>query len=61
VKQEPPLPVSVELARGSSPRPELSDAIRERLRAALVVQTSVELVQWGSLGRSEYKSKLVEH
>ena len=26
----------------------------------LVVQTEVELVPWGSLGRSEYKSKLVE-
>ncbi len=61
VKQEPPLPVSVELARNSSPRPELAEAIRERIRAALVVQTSVELVPWGSLGRSEYKSKLVEH
>ena len=61
VKQEPPLPVSVELARDSSPRPELAETIRERIRAALVVQTSVELVPWGSLGRSEYKSKLVEH
>jgi phenylacetate-CoA ligase len=26
----------------------------------LVVQTRVELVPWGSLQRSEYKSKLVE-
>ncbi|MFL6040334.1 MAG: hypothetical protein ACJ740_02895 [Gaiellales bacterium] len=25
------------------------------------MQTSVELVPWGSLQRSEYKSKLVEH
>jgi phenylacetate-CoA ligase len=61
VKQEPPLPVRVELARGASPRTGLAEAIRERLRSALVVQTSVELVPWGSLGRSEYKSKLVEH
>ena len=61
VKQDPPLPVSVELARGVSAAPGLADAIRERLRSALVVQTSVELVPWGSLGRSEYKSKLVEH
>ena len=38
----------------------LADAIRERLRAVLVVQTEVELVPFGSLGRSEYKSKLVE-
>jgi hypothetical protein len=25
------------------------------------VQTNVKLVPWGSLRRSEYKSKLVEH
>jgi phenylacetate-CoA ligase len=61
VKQEPPLPVSVELARGASPHDDLADAIRERLRNVLVVQTRVDLVPWGSLQRSEYKSKLVEH
>jgi phenylacetate-CoA ligase len=61
VKQEPPLPVSVELARGRSADPSLAEAIRERLRNVLVVQTSVELVPWGSLRRSEYKSRLVEH
>jgi phenylacetate-CoA ligase len=61
VKQEPPLPVSVELARGATPDAALADAIRERLRSVLTVQTRVELVPWGSLGRSEYKSRLVEH
>jgi phenylacetate-CoA ligase len=61
VKQEPPLPVSVELARGASESPSLAEAIRERLRNVLVVQTRVDLVPWGSLQRSEYKSKLVEH
>jgi phenylacetate-CoA ligase len=61
VKQEPPLPVAVELARERSADPDLADAIRERLREVLVVQTSVDLVPWGSLGRSEYKSKFVEH
>jgi len=60
VKQDPPLPVSVELARDGSAEPGLAEAIRERLRAALVVQTRVELVPWGSLSRSEYKSTLVE-
>jgi phenylacetate-CoA ligase len=59
-KQEPPLPVSVELAEGTAVDPALADAIRERLRAGLVVQTEVELVRWGSLGRSEYKSRLIE-
>jgi phenylacetate-CoA ligase len=60
VKQEPPLPVRVELARGRDPDDSLADAIRERLRGVLVVSTRVELVPWGSLQRSEYKSTLVE-
>jgi phenylacetate-CoA ligase len=60
VKQEPPLPVTVELARGATADAVLADAIRDRLRNALVVQTRVELVPWGTLQRSEYKSKLVE-
>ena len=60
VKQEPPLPVAVELARGAQADDELADAIRARVREVLVVQTAVELVAWGSLQRSEYKSKLLE-
>ena len=60
VKQEPPLPVSVELRRGAGDDPLLAQGIRERIRAVLMVQTQVELVPWGSLQRSEYKSKLVE-
>jgi phenylacetate-CoA ligase len=61
VKQEPPLPVSVELAPGLAGDDSLAEAIRERLRSVLVVQAQVDLVPWGSLERSEYKSKLVEH
>ncbi len=60
VKQEPPLPVSVELAPGAEPDAALAEAIRARLRTVLVVQTRVDLVPWGSLRRSEYKSRLVE-
>jgi phenylacetate-CoA ligase len=60
VKQEPPLPVSVELAQGMDADAELAEAIRSRLRDVLVVQTRVELVRWGTLRRSEYKSTLVE-
>jgi phenylacetate-CoA ligase len=60
-KQDPPLPVAVELAAGSDGDLPLAGAIGERVRAALVVQVRVELVPWGSLGRSEYKSKLVQH
>ncbi len=58
-RQDPPLPVRVELARGVTPDPSLADAIRERLRSVLVVQTTVELVPWQTLERSEYKSALV--
>jgi phenylacetate-CoA ligase len=60
VKQEPPLPVSVELARDSTPPAGLAEAIRDKLRNRLIVQTRVDLVPWGSLQRSAYKSKLVE-
>jgi phenylacetate-CoA ligase len=60
VKQEPPLPVTVELARDATADAALAEAIRERLRSVLVVQTRVELVPWGSLQRSEYKAKLLE-
>jgi phenylacetate-CoA ligase len=60
VKQDPPLPVSVELAPGTGADEGLAEAIRDRLRESLVVQTSIELVPWGTLPRSEYKSALVE-
>jgi phenylacetate-CoA ligase len=60
VKQEPPLPVAVELGSGAQPDEELARAIGKRLREVLVVQTRVELVAPGSLPRSEYKSRLVE-
>ena len=61
VKQEPPLPVSVELARNGTADAALAESICDRLRNVLVVQTRVDLVPWGSLERSEYKSRLVEH
>ena len=60
VKQEPPLPVAVELAHDVAAEDDLAEAIGERLRSVLVVQARVELVPWGTLQRSEYKSKLVE-
>ncbi|MET0560617.1 MAG: AMP-binding protein [Gaiellaceae bacterium] len=59
VKQEPPLPVTVELARDVAADEELADAIRERLRSVLVVTTNVEVVPFGTLQRSEYKAVLV--
>ena len=60
VKQEPPLPVAIELAEGGTDDSALAEKIRNRIRDVLVVQTAVELVPWGSLQRSEYKSTLVD-
>lgn len=60
VKQEPPLPVKVELAEGREASIGLAESIRKRIRDVLVVNTEIELVGWGSLPRSEYKSKLVD-
>jgi phenylacetate-CoA ligase len=59
VKQEPPLPVTVELARDATADDDLETAIRDRLRSVLTVSTHVELVPFGTLQRSEYKSQLV--
>ena len=59
-KQDPPLPVAVELGPEASEDADLAEAIGQRLREALVVQAEVELVPWQTLQRSEYKSKLVE-
>jgi phenylacetate-CoA ligase len=61
VKQEPPLPVSVEVARDATADPALAERISARLRSALVFRARVELVPWGALQRSDYKSKLVQH
>jgi phenylacetate-CoA ligase len=60
VKQDPPLPVDVELAAETSPDPLLAEAIDEKIRAVLAVRTRVRTVPWGTLRRSEYKSNLVE-
>jgi phenylacetate-CoA ligase len=60
VAQDPPLPVRVELARGTAADVGLADSIRARLREVLLVSTRVELEPWGSLERSEYKSTLLD-
>ncbi len=59
VKQEPPLPLLIELSKDTAPGDQLAEDIRARLRAVLVVQTEISLVPFGVLPRSEYKSKLV--
>jgi phenylacetate-CoA ligase len=59
-RQDPPLPVTVELAEATSPPADLAQRIGARLRGALTVAMTVELVPFGSLPRSSYKSKLVD-
>ncbi len=61
VKQEPPLPIEVELAKDQGEDAALAEAIRARLRNVLVFTAGIKLVPFGSLQRSEYKSKLVQH
>lgn len=60
VKQTPPLRLVVELAEGVSPDPNLAQSIKTRIRDTLLVTTVIELAAWGSLQRSEYKSKLID-
>ena len=60
VRQEPPLPVQVELGPGAAPDPALAKEIVGAIRTALVATTTVELVPYGTLQRSEYKTKLLD-
>lgn len=60
VKQAPPLPVVVELAEGLGSTAELAAQIRQRIRDILLVSAEIELAPWGTLPRSDYKSKLVD-
>lgn len=60
VKQEPPLPVDVELGLEGEPPSGLAERIEARLRERLVARLKVTLVPPGSLPRSEYKSKLIK-
>jgi len=59
-RQDPPLPVSVELGEGTTADTALAGRIRNRVREALTVATEIDLVAHGSLPRSSYKSKLVD-
>jgi phenylacetate-CoA ligase len=60
VRQDVPPRVLVELGEGGGDDPQLADAIRAAIRTKLVVGTEIELVPYGSLPRSEYKSRLVD-
>ena len=60
VRQEPPLPVHVELAPGETAQPQLAEAIEQAIRATLIVTARVTLVPYGTVPRSEYKTKLLD-
>jgi len=60
VKQSPPLKVVVELAEKASAAEGLAGRIESEIRSVLVFSTAVELVPYGTLPRSEYKSKIVD-
>jgi phenylacetate-CoA ligase len=60
VRQQPPLPVVVELAKDYAGGPDLAARIQKRIRDVLVFAARVDLAPWGTLQRSEYKSKLVQ-
>ena len=59
-RQDPPLKLVVELAKGAAADAALAERIRNRIREALLVNTEIVLAPYGSLPRSEYKSKLVD-
>jgi hypothetical protein len=57
-RQEPPLPVSVELTPGAKVEG-LADRICARVRDKLVVATEITLAAPGAPARGEYESKLI--
>lgn len=60
VQQLPPLPIQVEVAEGTSPGEGLSEAIEKSIRSKLVLTTKVEVVPFGTLPRSDYKTRFVD-
>ena len=60
VRQDVAPRVLVELGEGERAGEELSRAIQQAIRGKLVATTAVELVPYGTLPRSEYKSHLVD-
>jgi phenylacetate-CoA ligase len=60
VKQEPPLPIVVELNEGIEASPDLGEQIQKEVRSVLIVASAVELVPYGTLPRTDYKSKILD-
>lgn len=61
VQQLPPLPLQVEAGEGVTPADGLAEAIEKAVRARLVVTTRVEVVPFGTVPRTDYKTRLVEY
>ncbi|HWT30402.1 MAG TPA: AMP-binding protein [Propylenella sp.] len=59
-RQDPPLKVLVELGEGEGGGEAFAAAIRQEIRDVLLVTTEIVLVPFGTLPRSDYKSKLVD-
>ncbi len=60
-RQDPPLKIAVELGEGTATDSAgLAARIRQSIREALLVTTEIELLPYGKLPRSDYKSKLVD-
>ena len=59
VRQEPPLPVQVEVGPDGA-GPNLAKRIEAAVRTALIATVAVELVPYGTIQRSEYKTKLLD-
>lgn len=60
-KVDPPVKLKVERAKNGKSDENLARSIEQRLREKLVFSASVDLVPFGSLPRTEMKSKLIEY
>jgi phenylacetate-CoA ligase len=60
-KQDPPLPIAVEVGEGDAADSGLAAAIAAEIRSVLLFSADVRLVPAGTLPRSDYKSKLVDY
>ncbi|MGE0253342.1 MAG: phenylacetate--CoA ligase family protein [Alphaproteobacteria bacterium] len=60
VRQEPPLPLQVEIPAGATPPSGLAATIEKTVRDVLVVTTRVEFVPPGTIPGGEYKTRLVD-
>jgi phenylacetate-CoA ligase len=60
VRQDKPVPLLVELAPDGAPDPALAEAVEAAVRATLIASVRVALVPFGSIARSEYKTKLLD-